>query len=86
LKWFALMSIQNNLSENKNAILRASLCLTGPKTMESVERCIRAKFILQNNPDLLSQIIVSRQLQADFIYKNLTLMELASLLERGVIA
>ena len=86
LKWFALMSIQNNLSENKNAILRASLCLTGPKTMESVERRIRAKFILQNNPDLLSQIIVSRQLQADFIYKNLTLMERASLLERGVIA
>ncbi|MHA1843415.1 MAG: hypothetical protein ACTSWE_04025, partial [Promethearchaeota archaeon] len=60
LKWFALMSIQNNLSENKNAILRASLCLTAPKTMESVERRIRAKFILQNNPDLLSQIIVSR--------------------------
>lgn len=86
LTLFALMSIQNNLSENKNAFLRASLCLTGPKSMESVERRIRAKVILQNHPELLPQIFVSRQIQADFIYNNLKIMERANLLERGILA
>jgi len=34
---FTLMSIQNNLAENKNSILQAFLRLNGPKTEESVE-------------------------------------------------
>ena len=85
LNVFGLMSIQNNLSEHINAFLRASLCLTGPKSIESVERRIRAKLILRNDPKILSQILVSRHLQADFIYKNLNVMERANLLERGIL-
>ncbi|MHA1455580.1 MAG: hypothetical protein ACTSR5_06275, partial [Promethearchaeota archaeon] len=42
LKLFPLMSIQNNLAENINSILRAIIRLRGPKTIESVERRIRA--------------------------------------------
>jgi len=86
LKLFALMSIQNNLSENINAFLRSSLCLTGPKSLESVERRIRAKMILRNHPELLQEIIISHTLRADFIYNGMNLMEHAKLQEQGILA
>ncbi|MHA1725159.1 MAG: hypothetical protein ACTSXH_10015 [Promethearchaeota archaeon] len=86
LNIFGLMSIQYNLSEHVNAFLRTSSCLTGPKSIESVERRIRAKLILRNETKILEKILLSRHLQADFIYKNLNVIERANLLERVILA
>ncbi len=85
LKLYDLMSIQNNLAENKNSILRAIIRLRGPKTIESVERRIRAMLKIRNNPELLDEIRLTRNMRGDFLINNLKLIECADLLERGVI-
>jgi len=85
LKLYALMSIQNNLAENKNSILRSIIRLRGPKTIESVERRIRAMLKIRNNPELLDEIRITRNMRGDFLINNLKLIECADLLERGVI-
>jgi hypothetical protein len=82
---FTLMSIQNNLAENINSILRAILRLTGPKTPESVEKRIRATLKLRNHPELLNEIFIERKIRGDFLINNLKLIEYADLLERGVV-
>jgi len=83
---FALMSIQNNLAENKNSILQAILRLRGPKTIESVERRIRATLKVRNHPELLDDLRINRNVSGNFAINNLKLIEWANLLERGIIA
>lgn len=85
LKLFPLMSIQNNLAENKNSILRAIIRLRGPKTVESVERRIRATLKIRNHPEILDEVRIMRQVRGDFLMNNLKLIECADLLERGII-
>ncbi len=85
LKLFSLMSIQNNLAEHKNSLLRSALRLSGPKTINSVERRIRALFKIRNNPELLNEIVISRNIQGDFLINNISLPYYATLIERGVI-
>ena len=80
---FALVSIQNNLAENINSFLRAVLRLTGPKTVESVERRIRATLKLRNHPELLYEIEIERTVRGEFAINNLKLIEYAELLQRG---
>ena len=82
---FALMSIQNNLAENINSFLRAVLRLTGPKTIESVERRIRATLKLRNHPELLYEIEIERTVRGKFVINDLKLIEYVDLLQRGVI-
>lgn len=82
---FALMSIQNNLAENKNSILRAILRLRGPKTIESVKRRIRATLKVRNHPELLDDLRINRNISGDFAINNLKLIECADLLEKGII-
>lgn len=82
---FALMSIQNNLSENINALLRSMLRLTGPKTLESVDQRIRATFKLRNHPELLSEILITRKVRDEFLLNNLNVIEVAELYERGML-
>ena len=82
---FALMSIQNNLAENINSFLRAVLRLTGPKTIESVERRIRATLKLRNHRELLYEIEIERTVRGEFLINNLKLIEYVDLLQRGVI-
>ena len=82
---FALMSIQNNLSENINALLRSMLRLTGPKTIESVEQRIRATFKLRNHPELLGEILIPRKVRGEFLLNNLDAIEIAELCERGML-
>jgi len=82
---FALMSIQNNLAENKNSILQAILRLRGPKTIESVERRIRATLKVRNHPELLDDLRINRNVSGNFAINNLKLIECADLLERGII-
>ncbi len=85
LKLFPLMSIQNNLAENINSILRAIIRLRGPKTIESVERRIRATLKVRNHPEILDEVRITRQVRGDFLMNNLKLIECADLLERGII-
>ncbi len=85
LKLYALMSIQNNLAENINSILRAIIRLRGPKTIESVERRIRATLKIRNHPKILDDVRIMRQVRGDFLMNNLKLMECVDLLERGII-
>jgi len=85
LKLFPLMSIQNNLAENINSILRAIIRLRGPKTIESVERRIRATLKIRNHPEILEEVRITRQVRGDFLMNNLKLTEYADLLERGII-
>jgi len=82
---FALMSIQNNCAENINSILRAIIRLRGPKTIESVERRIRATFKIRNHPEILDVVRIERKVRGDFLINNLKLIECADLLERGII-
>jgi hypothetical protein len=81
LDLFARKTIQNNLAETKNSILRAILCLRGPKTVESVERRIRAVLIVRNKPDLLKLITINRNVQGSFYLKNLKVIDLPKMQE-----
>jgi transposase-like protein len=85
LKLFPLMSIQNNLAENINSILRAIIRLRGPKTIESVERRIRATLKIRNHPEILEEVRITRQVRGDFLMNNLKLTECADLLESCII-
>ena len=85
LKLFPLMSIQNNLAENINSILRAIIRLRGPKTIESVERRIRATLKVRNHPEILDEVRITRQVRGDFLMNNLKLIECADLLDQGII-
>ncbi len=85
LKLFPLMSIQNNLAENINSILRAIIRLRGPKTIESVERRIRAILKIRNHPEILNEVRIMRQVRGDFLMNNLKLIECADLLEQGIV-
>ena len=85
LKLFPLMSIQNNLAENINSILRAIIRLRGPKTIESVERRIRGTLKIRNHPEILDEVRIMRQVRGDFLMNNLKLIECADLLDRGII-
>lgn len=85
LMLFSLMSIQNNLAEHKNSLLRSALRLSGPKSIASTERRIRALFKIRNNPELLKEIEINRKLRGNFLIKNISLPYYATLIERGVI-
>ena len=85
LKLFPLMSIQNNLAENINSILRATIRLRGPKTINSVERRIRATLKVRNHPEILDEVRITRQVRGSFLMYNLKLVECADLLKRGII-
>ena len=64
---YALKHIQNNLAEHKNSLLSNSLVLTGPKTVESIEKRIRACIICQNNPTILDSITIHHNFQYSFL-------------------
>jgi hypothetical protein len=85
LKLYHQMSIQNNLAENINSILRAIIRLRGPKTIKSVERRIRATLKIRNHPEILDEVRIMRQVRGDFLMNNLKLIECADLLDRGII-
>jgi transposase-like protein len=85
LKLYHQMSLQNNLAENINSILRAIIRLRGPKTVESVEKRIRATLKIRNHPEILEEVRITRQIRGDFLMNNLKLIECADLLERGII-
>lgn len=79
IKLFARKSIQNNVSENLNSILKSHLKLCGPKTIETVERRIRAFIIVRNDPEILDDIQIARNVRGSFYINNLKLIELPNM-------
>lgn len=84
LDLFALKSIQNNVSENLNSVLRSLLSLRGPKTIKFIERRIRTWVIVRNDPGILNEIQIDRNVRGTFLINNLKLLELP-IFEKGVI-
>jgi len=80
LDLFALKSIQNNVSENLNSVLQSLLRLKGPKTVESVERRIRAFLIVRNMPEILDEIQIDRNVRGKFFIANINSMEFSNLM------
>ena len=76
LNLFARKSIQNNVSENLNSVLKSLLKLSGPKTIESVEKRIRAWILVRNEPTLLDEVQIERTMRGNFLINNLKLIEL----------
>jgi len=79
LNLFALKSIQNNVSENLNSVLQSLLRLRDPKTVESVERRIRAFLIVRNIPELLDEIQIDRNVRGKFFEDNMNSAEFTNL-------
>ena len=86
LQLFARMSIQNNLAETKNSIIRALMCLTGPKTVESAERRIRAVLLVRNYPEILNELRIQRNVRGTFYTNNVKLVELPTIEKRVIFA
>lgn len=79
LNLFALKSIQNNVSENLNSVVKSLLRLRGPKTVESVERRIRAFLIVRNIPEILDEIQIDRNVRGKFFIDNINSLEFSNL-------
>lgn len=80
LDLFAQKSIQNNVSENLNSVLQSLLRLKGPKTVESVEQRIRGFVIVRNNPGILDDIQIDRNVRGAFFIDNISSMEFSNLM------
>ena len=82
-KLFARMTIQNNLAENINSVLQSVKRLKGPKTVESVENCIRATLKVRNSPELIGEIKIERNVRGKFFLNNLKEVDKFGMDERG---
>ncbi|MHA1981434.1 MAG: DDE-type integrase/transposase/recombinase [Promethearchaeota archaeon] len=82
-KLFAGMSIQNNLAENINSVLQSIKRLKGPKTDESVEKCLRATLKVRNSPELVHEIEIDRNIRGEFFLNNLKEVDKFGMDERG---
>lgn len=79
---FARMSIQNNLAENINSVIRTILSLRGPKTIESMSRRLRTTAIVRNNPELIHKVEIKRDVRAKFLIDNLKVIDYGDMEQR----
>jgi transposase-like protein len=77
------LAIQNNLSENINCVLQSIVRLKGPKTIESVEKLLRATLIVRNDPAILDRLTFTRRLRAPFFFRNLKVADFELLVQKG---
>jgi transposase-like protein len=80
---FARMSIQNNLSEHLNSLIKALVGFSGPKQADSISLKIRITFRVWNQPDLLRQIRVDRQFHGKIFLRGLNVQDFPHLHELG---
>jgi hypothetical protein len=80
---FARMSIQNNLSENLNSVIKALFGLSGPKQPDSIIQKIRIALRVRNQPTILGKIEIKRQFHGQVFLKGLTLQDYTRLVEIG---
>ncbi|MBD3352672.1 MAG: DDE-type integrase/transposase/recombinase [Candidatus Lokiarchaeota archaeon] len=63
---FSQKFVQNNVAEYINSVISSYLPLTGPKTVDSIERTLKSFFLLRNHPELIDCIRISHQFQRAF--------------------
>lgn len=80
---FAGMSIQNNLSETVNGVLAALVRPRGPRTAGTLERRLRARIIARNDPSVLAEIQIDRQVRGDFFLLNVNVADYGRLADHG---
>ena len=80
---FSRKTIQNNVGEGTNSVIQSLIKLCGPKTESSIEDKIRAVVIIRNQPELLKEIKIERNVRGDFIINDLISPELAHLMSQG---
>lgn len=80
---FSRKTIQNNVAESSNSVIQLLLKLCGPKTISSVEKKIRGFVIIRNEPELLLNVQIDRNIRGNFIIDDLISPELAHLMSQG---
>jgi hypothetical protein len=68
---YARMTIQNNIAENINSVLQSIIRLRGPKTIQSAEKRLRATLIVRNDPTILKELVVSRNMHGIIVTNNI---------------
>lgn len=68
---YAQITIQNNLAENINSVLQSIIRLKGPKSIESAEKRLRATLIIRNDPTIIENLTIKRNLHGKFVLNNL---------------
>jgi transposase-like protein len=80
---FAGMSIQNNLAENINSVIKSILILRGKKTLESMENRLRVTLTIRNDRSKIKKVRINRHLRSEFLLNSLLIQELGGLIGRG---
>ena len=80
---FAGMSIQNNLSEHLNSLIKALVGFSGPKQADSIENKIRITLRVWNQPTLLDEIKVGRHFHGLIFLRGLNVREFPRLAKIG---
>jgi len=76
-------SIQNNIAENINSVLQSLIRLRGPKSIDSVERRLRATIIVRNTPEILQEIHIKRNLHGSFLLKQFNIPSISRIIGDG---
>lgn len=79
---FARMSIQNNLAENINSVIRTILSLRGPKTIESMSSRLRTTLIVRNKPEIIYEVEIKRGVRSKFLIDNLKVTDFRDMEQR----
>lgn len=74
-------TIQNNLAENINSVLQSIIRLKGPKTEDSVENRLRATLIIRNDPEIIHEIKIERNMHGKFVLNNLKIKNFSRLVD-----
>ena len=75
-------SIQNNIAEHINSVIQSLIRMRGPKTIESAERCLRTTLIVRNNPSILEEIQINRNMHGVFLLKNLEVANYSRMIKK----
>jgi transposase-like protein len=82
-KLFAGMSIQNNLSEHLNSLIKALLGLSGPKQADSISTKIRITLRVWNQPELLNNVKIDRHFHGGIFLRGLNIRDFPHLSKLG---
>jgi len=68
---FSEKFVQNNLAENLNSVLSFHLNLSGPKTVGSVEKRLRAFLLVYNHPELVQMVEIRHKFHQRILFRLL---------------
>jgi hypothetical protein len=80
---FGGMSIQNNLAENINSVIRALWRMRGPRVPETFEKRLRAVLIVRNDPAVIKSLHIARHVRGTIFLNNVRVAECAQLAVSG---